>query len=451
MNKLLLLTVLVLAVGAAQAQTTLAECVHIALAHNPGLKAAESEAGMADEEVRQADTALLPALDFSGSYRHQSAIPELSVPPITVPFWPDPISVLSDGMTLGTKDVYDFRMTLTQPLFTGFRLGNRKAAAQAAASGRYRDLERQRADLIYKVEAAYAAVLKTRKYIEIAQSARDQVARHLQDAETLVAQGLARRDELLRVEVKRSEAELALVRAENGHDLARAALENLLGQSLPAELALADMPILAVMPVQTEAGADLQVALALAAQHRPELATVTEAKAAGEAAKKIARGGRWPSVAAFGTYAYGKPGLDFTKKEAMDYWLVGVGAEWNLWNWGKTSSQIQQAELKLRSIAENERQLSDAIQLDVKQAHLRRTEMAKSLAVAAHMVRQADASYEVMERQYKQGVASHSDYFDAQSELTRAKLIHAEALIEEGLAQANWRRAVGLGEQAYSH
>ncbi len=445
MRKIVLILLTLAAVLAAQAQTTLRECVRIALANNPGLKAAESEAGIAHEEVRQARSALLPSLDFNGSYRHQSAVPELSVPPVTVPFWPDPISIMPEGMSLGTKDVYDFKMTLTQPLFTGFRLSNRKAAAVAVASGRASDLDRQRAELIFKVETAYATVLKTQKYIEIARSAREQVAAHLQDVETLVAQGLARRDELLRVQVKLSEAELSLVKAENGHEMARAALENLLGQSLPVDAKLSGMD------AEVSAARDLQTSLALARHNRPELAGMTQAKAAGQAAKKIAQGSRWPAVAAFGTMAYGKPGLDFLKKEAMDYWLVGVGAEWNLWDWGVTSSQIQQAELKLRSIAENERQLGDAIQLDVKQAHLRCLETAKSLTVTEQMVQQASASYEVIERQYKQGVASHSDYFDAQSELTRARLVHAEAQIEDNLAQANWRRAVGLGEQEYSH
>ena len=69
------------------------------------------------------------------------------------------------------------------------------------------DFKRQRNELVYRVESAYAALLQAQKGAEIARSARAQIAAHLSDVETMVAQGLARRDERLRVEVKASEAE----------------------------------------------------------------------------------------------------------------------------------------------------------------------------------------------------------------------------------------------------
>lgn len=133
----------------------------------------------------------------------------------------------------------------------------------------------------------------------------------------------------------------------------------------------------------------------------------------------------------------------------MDYWLVGVGAEWNLWNGGRTASRIEQAELRRQGLAESERQLREAIALDVKQAHLRLSEAGKRLEVAGRMAEQARASFSVTEKQFQQGQASNTDYFDAQSELTRALLQQSGAEIESALARANWRRAVGLGEKEY--
>ncbi|HQI49648.1 MAG TPA: TolC family protein, partial [bacterium] len=218
-----ILSLLLLALGgAAAAQQSLPECVHAALSNNPGLKVAESEAGIAAADADQAKAARLPSLDFSGSYRRQSTIPELHFDaPLFQQFFP------KGGIKLGSLDNSDLRLTLSQPLFTGFRLSGSRRAAEAMAGAKESELKRQRGELIFRVESAYAALLQAQKGAEIARSAREQIAAHLRDVEVMVEQGLARRDERLRVEVKASEADLALLQAENGVALAAAALENL--------------------------------------------------------------------------------------------------------------------------------------------------------------------------------------------------------------------------------
>lgn len=446
MRKYFLLILQFLWIQPAQAQMTLSQCVKIALANNPGLKISETEASMTLEDARQAKSALLPTLDFSGSYRRQSTMPELTIPPIELPIGGTPISLFpGGGMTLGTLDNYDFKLTISQPIFTGFRLSNRVRAANALATSRSLELDKNRSDLIFKVETAYGNVLKSQKFLQIASSAREQVASHLRDVENYVAQGLAKKDELLKVQVKLSEAELAMVQAENAVQLARLALENLLGQKLSATIGFAEMEpkAKAAEPI------DLVVSINLALVERSELKSLEYARAASNAAGKIAKGGMFPSLAVFGTLGYGKPGLNFIDKEWMDYWLVGLGAEWNLWSWGKTRSQVQQADLKINSIDEMVRQARDGITLDVTQACLLLEEANKRLQMTATIEIQAQESFRVTENSYRQGQATHTEFFDAQSELTRAKLQKAQAEIDAALAQANWRRAVGTNEKSY--
>lgn len=444
MRKYFIVVLLIFWIRPAQAQMTLSECVKIALANNPGLKISETEASLTLEEARQAKSARLPSLDFSGSYRRQSTTPELTIPPIELPFGGAPISLFpGGGMTLGTLDNYDFKLTISQPIFTGFRLSNRVKAATALATSRSLELEKNRSELIFKVETAYGNVLKSQKFLQIASSAREQVASHLRDVENYVAQGLAKKDELLKVQVKLSEAELAVVQAENAVQLARVALENLLGQKLSASVSFDEMKANIIQP--TDPATSIQSALT----ERSELKSLHYARLASDAARRMARGGLLPSLAAFGSLGYGKPGLNFINKEWMDYWLVGLGAEWNLWNWGKTRSQIQQAQLKANAIDETVRQAQNAITLDVTQACLLLEEARQRLQLTATMEAQAQESFRVTENSYRQGQATHTEFFDAQSELTRAKLQKAQAEIDAALAQANWRRAVGVNIKEY--
>lgn len=445
MKKFLFMILFLLWTVPLRAQLTISECVKTALANNPALKVAESEAKIVTEDVHQAWSSFFPSLDFSGSYRRQSAIPELDLSSIKIPIGGQEIAPFQGGaFQLGMLDNYEVKLTLSQPIFTGFRLSNRWKATKAVASSKIEELLKNRSDLVYKVETAYANVLKAQKLLQIAQSAKQQVQAHLKDVENFVSQGMAKKDERLKVQVKLSEAELTVIQAENAIKMAQVVLENLLGQKLPSEVTLAPMETHEF--VSPNVSSSIQKAYA----DRAELKSLNYAKEAGEASIKISRGDMFPSLAAFGALGYGKPGLDFIKKEWMDYWLVGIGAEWNLWSWGKTKSQVQQAKLKVDSISENERQVRHAIQLDVTQACLLMEETSKRLQLTAVMEDQAGESFRVTEHNYKQGLATHTDYFDAQSELTRAQLQKTQAEIDAALAEANWRRAVGINVMPYN-
>jgi outer membrane protein len=427
-----------------QTPVTLEWCVRTALENDPGLHAARTESDIASEDVRQALACFLPSLDASGSYKRQSTVPKLDIPAIQLPYGGISFSIFPEGgMTLGLRDTYDFRITLSQPLFTGFRLIYRKKMADATRSVKQMEEVQKRNELIQKVETAYGNVLKAQKLLEIAKSGLYQVAAHLSDVGHFFNQGLIKKDELLKAKVKSTESELAMLQAENGVALASAVLESAIGKKFPPDVRFDAIPLTDTYT------ADFASAIEKAQLTRPELKAVLSARRAAEAGKSLARGGMFPTVAAFGTLGYGKPGLDFIGKKWMDYWLVGVGAEWNLWSWGKTRSQMSQASLKSAGISEMERQVREAITLEVTQTCLRVDEARKRLSLTVEMETQSDESFRIAENLYKQGQSSHTEFFDAQSDWTRARLAKVQAEIDLMIAQSAWRKAVGESGRAY--
>ncbi|NOY60998.1 MAG: TolC family protein [Calditrichaeota bacterium] len=422
----------------AQEQINLSRCIEIALKNNPALKIKATDLRVAGEEVKQAGKDLLPSLGFSGSYRRQSAIPEVQFPAITSPFGGAPISLFpSDGLQLGSLDTYDFKFTVQQPLFTGFRLKNRKFAADAQKVSKQHDFRKAKSELIFNVEKSYAGVLKAQKVLEIAKTGKEQVNAHLQDVQNYVAQGMARKAELLAVRVKAAEAELAVVRAENGVRLAVAALENILGSDLKNDINFVDVDL----PISQETEIETSVQRAL--DNREEIKSLNFSLQAANTAIKIVKGGRLPAMSAFASYGYGRPGLNFVKNEWMDYWIVGVGMNWELWNWGKTGSKIEQAKLISTSVTDALQQAKLAIKFQVTQACLSVQEAKKRIQLSEDIEKQAEESFRVTENSYRQGQATNTEYLDAQLELTRARLRKADAEIDYFISFANWKRAVG--------
>lgn len=427
---------------AGQIPVTLEECVRFGLESNPALAVAEADARYAKEDAAQALASFFPSVDASGSFRRQSMVPKLEFPAVELPFGSGaPVSLFPEGgMSLGVRNQADLRLTATQPLFTGFRLLHAKRAANAAASARAAEAQARWSECVQNVEFAYAGCLKARKLLDIAKSGRDQVGAHLADVERFFEQGLIKRDELLKARVRRTEAELAVLQAENAVRLADAFLENAMGRPLPAGAVLSD-----VVP-DTAVYADLQTSIRSAEQARPELAGARFAVKAAEEAKAVSAGRWFPSVAAFGALGYGKPGLNFIGREWMDYWLVGAGLEWNLWEWGKTRSRYRQASLQAGKMKDTERRIREAVVLDVTRSVLRLEEAGKRLALVTEMEEQASEGFRVAENLYRQGQSSHSEFFDSQSEWDRSRTMKAQAEIDVFIARSAWRRAVGMSE-----
>ncbi len=418
-------------------ELSLQQCFDLALANNPSLEIARLDALAAKEDQQQAHKDLLPALNFAASYKRQSELPKIEIPPIETPYG-QAVSIFPEGgMELGSLDTYDFKITLSQPVFTGFRLTNRQKSALALADNKQYEYQRKKNELLYQVEVGYRNVQQTMQILEITRTGQKQVEQHLKDVQNFYEQGLARKDEVLKVQVKLTEAELAVMQAQNAVQLSGTYLANLIGQPV------SEKPVVEQVITPQLQSVDREGTLNLAMAQRLEFQSLNSLKTAAGYAEKIVKGDYWPSVAAFASYAYGKPGLNFTSDEWMNYWVAGVGLEWKLWNWGKTGSQVQQARLKTQSIDNSIAQVRLAVRLDVDQACLQVDEVSKRLEMTGQMVSQAEESFRIVENNYKIGTAGNSDYLDAQFDLTRAQLQQARAEIDYLLALANLKRAEG--------
>ncbi len=415
-----------------QAQTTLETCINSGIKNHPNMVIQQNEVRMGAEEVHQARAARLPSLDFSGSYRRQSDVPQIDFPSLSAGMGL-PIS-FPEKMTLGLYDNYDFRLTLSQPLFTGFRARRRETAAELSLRVKALRLRREQDELAWQIVLAYAQTLKAQTALQVARSGLQQTHEHLQWVTRLHEQGLAKEEDVLKAQVKRSEAELALLRAENAVELSRAALESLTGVVLGDSL-----DALIVEPFEIEAKAAVFEALA----NRTEIKEAELLEAIGRTAVQAARGALLPSVAAFASYGYGKPGLDFVNKEWMDYWLVGAGAQWTLWNAGSVKSQVQTAQLRIENLAAMRRLAEKKITLEVTEALLRLQETRRALQLSLELEQQAATSFRVANAGFRQGQTLHVDYFDALAQWQRAQLQQQQAQIDLATAQLNCLRALG--------
>jgi outer membrane protein TolC len=438
-----LIIILMIALSSLQAADwTLERCIETALENHPTLKIKETESRMADEQWRQARAARLPAIELQANARYQSTVPELSIPPVSIsPDGQTSIPVFQGlSRSLGSHDQEDIQLNVTQPVFTGFQLVNRQKAARAVQDAQQVERQGAQLSLHYQVIEAYGITLQAHKRIDVAETTVAQIQSHLEDIRNMAQQGMARHDQVLQVSVRLSRAKVALQEAQNRFALARTSLEYLIGTTLPSTW----------QPTEPESFAvgisGLEDAIQTGYNARSEISSLKYLRQAAEFNRRIATGSRYPSIQVFGRYGYGKPGLDFVDNDWMDYWVVGIGMQWDVYQWGKRDSRIQQAEWEKRRVSYRLEALQRSIRMDITSSWLTLGNSRDRLQMLQEVVEQAQQSYEVVRNMYQQGMARNSEVLDAQSEWSRASIQLAVAETDLLIATADLLRAMGTLE-----
>jgi outer membrane protein len=423
--------------SAAQAQQSLTveQAVQIGLENSKMLRQSASKVLFADARAAEVNASALPSIRASGGYTRVSELPPFSVTlPFTFPGIPNTF-VLSQTIL----DNYSLRVGVQHPLFTGFRLDASKdmAARNVDASGQ--DYARDRSDLIYNIKTAYWALFRARELKKLADDNVAQITAHLNDVKNLEDQGLATINDMLAAEVQLSNGQLGQVDANNNARIALVGLDNTLGIPLSTDITIAS-PV-AESPRQF---ASLDSLVMRGLEARPEIKGMDARVRAGEAGVTAAKAGWWPQIYLTGNYYYANPNQRLLPAQILwkDTWDVGVSVSLDIWNWGTTLHQTDQAQAQLAQTREAFGQVQDGVTLDITQAYLTLNQARERVAVARQAVARAEENHRVTTQRYKEGLVLNTDMIDAQYSLTAAKTTYTQSLVDFELAQARLAKAV---------
>ncbi len=425
---------------AARAQNkalSLEEAILIGLEASPALHASRMRAESSAAKAREVSADRLPSLAFDGGYARLSGVPPFEV---TLPIAPLPVI-----FSRNYPNQYSLRLSVQQPLFTGFRLQAGTESARMLESSAAQDLEKDRSDFVFAVKSAYWGLAQAREFESVVGETIRQVQEHLKDVRAFFDQGLLTKNEVLRTEIQLSNAQLLAIDARNAVEVARTSLNTLIGLPVATEVELTTSAESLASRMPESEGAEAQSLIDSALSARPDIKSAEFRIKASEAGVKAARAGWYPQLGLFGNYLYMRPNPRLLPAQDKFYgtWSLGVSLSMDVWNWGKTKSQTDQAKAQVAQAEDARKLLGDQVVLEVTQSRLALVQARDKIRVAGEAVGQAEENLRMVREQFRQGVALNTDVMDAEVFLLQARIARTRASIDFVLAQARLEKALG--------
>ncbi len=418
---------------AAQTQLTLSDAIARARAQNLDAGSAAVAEREAAQRVIQARAGYLPRVDGTESWQRGN----------------QPVFVFSSLLgqrqftaanfaidALNRPDAvnnYHASVTVEQSLFDGATRANVTAASlghEIATTSRLKvdhDLAASVTNAYGRILVAAASRQSAAAAVETARADRE-LAGNRRDA------GLVTDADVLQIDVYASRAREQEIRSASEERIARAELNQLMGEPLDAAFELD--PFVASPSAATPDVAALE---AEAIDHRPDVKLAVLQEQVAGAAESSARGALFPQVAVQGGWEFNGG----TWNSRASSWVVGASARINLFHGFADQARLAEAREQVTRRALERKKAETAVRLDVRIAIARIDAARATEAVGRTAVEQAQESRRIVRDRYEVGLTDVASLLRASEAVVQAETQEIAARVAVVTETAALERTLG--------
>ena len=464
-----------LALGAL-ADVSLDSCRNMALRNNKLIRMAQENLKGASTLKDAARAAYLPGIDFTGTYFYNQRIinllgedaklPTMSfdpssmsyqynivkgpdgkpvVNPETGSYIPSEVAVIpKEAMSYDIHNVFAGAFTLTQPVYMGGQIralnkiagfGEKLAAATSNNVAQ---------EIVYSVDEAYWTVISLKEKKKLAESFVALTDSLCFNVRAMLEEGVATKSDLLSVEVRANEANIALVKVSNGLVLSQMVLAQICGLSPDTKLQLADENPSATfgeLSYSYNSSIDYQDVYS----RRQDLEMVRQSINLLKSREELSLSELLPKIAVVGAYSFSNPNVnDGFRRRFGGGFSVGAMLQVPIWHWGGDYKRYKAAKSNTTAQRLLLQDLEEKVQLQVSQAQYSLDEADKTYKMASLNLKKADENLYQAQLGFKEGVLTTSDVLAAQTAWLGANSEKIDAEIGIRLAHTYLSKVLGL-------
>ena len=326
---------------------------------------------------------------------------------------------------------------ISMPLYSGGQLENQRESARYALNSADLTLENSRQEVKCQAASAYYNVLQQKSLVGVQEQAVEVLQEHLRHVTVQYEIGTIAKSDVLSTSVQLANSQQSLTTAQGNYRTAVAQLNNVLGLPVDTEIA-ASSPMNFVKYDVTE-----EQCLEYALNHRPDGIAALYAVKSAQADTASAKSGYRPKVNAVINGNMSGEGV-FKADHSDELWMVGLELNWNIFDNGVTSAQVQRsksAERKAESIAH---QQIETIQLEVHNAYINLKTAEKNIEITTAAVGKAEEEFAIAQVRYTEGVDTNLNVMDAQEKVVETRNNYYTALYNYNTSRTELEKAMGV-------
>lgn len=468
-----ILIITMCSVGIASAQSlSLDSCRAMALRNNKQILISNKRVTSAEFQQQAALAAYFPAIDFTGGYMYNQK--ELSIfdsdqllptktfdvstgkyefnlvsnpstgEPIKGPngeYIPSTVALIpKESMTYDIHNVFFGAITLTQPIFMGGKIIAMNQITHFAKDMAIAMRNSEAEKVIIAVDAGYWQIISLTAKVELARSYVALLDTLQRNVGAMIIEGVTTQSDLLSVKVKYNQAQIDLLKIENGVTLSRMALAQMCGLSLDTNITLADEEyddILFLSPTQ-----DYNIAEVYA--RRQDLKVLELGVKISEQESRVALSSMLPNIALLGSYSFSNPNMfNGFKNRFNGAFSVGVSITIPLWHWGGDYNKYRVAKAEETIMRLRVADAEEHIELQVSQACFKYQEAIKTYLMSIENLESANENLRHAQTGFKEGIMTIDNVMEAQTAWFQANSERIDAMIDVRLCDTYLNKALG--------
>ena len=339
---------------------------------------------------------------------------------------------------MDVRNVFMGGINFVQPLFMGGKIRQMYSIAgygEKIAQARSQDAM---IDLLLEVDESYWRVVSLENKVKLAHELKNVVSKLDTNITALFDEGMATKADVLKVKVKMNEADLSIIKAENGLNLSRMALNQVCGLPLDEQIMLEDADLdnnpslVQVIPTQD------------ALNKRPEIQMLTQVANIAEAKEKLKLAEFLPTIALSGGYMATNPSaFNGVTKRFEGMFNFGVVASVPLFHFGERVHTLNASRANKVVAALELEDAKEKIELQISQSVHQTNESLKKQLQTQKSVESAEENLMYANEGFNEGVITASDVLMAQTAWLSAKSENIDAAIDVKLHNLYLQKSLG--------
>lgn len=346
-----------------------------------------------------------------------------------------------DAFRTDTRNAAALTLQLTQPIYMGGKIVAYNKIAKLAEQAADDKMEIARREALVEVDETYWQIVALTAKKDLAESYLKLIKELDANVDAMIKEGVATRADGLSVKIKANQAEVAVIKVNNGLNLLKMLLCQLIGLEETTQLTLADENNLDSITSDIETYANDESWR----QNRPELRALNRSAQVYHQKERLALSETMPTVALTGGYSWLTPGLfNGFENRFTGLWNVGVVLKIPILTWGDRIYKVKAAQANTRVARLKLDETTEKIQLQIAQSRNTVEESLSRLTACESARAVADENLRMATLGMNEGVIPVINVNEAQTAWLGARSELIAAQIDLKLAHLHLQSALGL-------